>query len=270
MHGDRTRLAQVVGNLLQNAAKFTPTGGRTWVRLEADSSRGEAILSVSDTGSGIAPEMMPHLFAPFAQADTTLDRSKGGLGLGLAIVKGLIEMHGGSVRAASGGSGKGSTFTVTLPLDRAAARAEAAPYRSFTGSTPRRVLVIEDSIDTAESLRVALELSEHVVEVAYSGPEGIEKARAFEPDVVLCDIGLPGMDGYDVARAVRADPEFSSVSLVALTGYARPEDVAKARAAGFDAHLAKPPDVEALEGLLSEIQRRDVTPPSSSSPPARP
>jgi PAS domain S-box-containing protein len=253
VEGDRVRLAQVVGNLLQNAAKFTPRGGRATLSVQADRSRGLAIVTVRDTGAGIRPEMLPRLFRPFTQADVTLDRSKGGLGLGLALVKGLVEMHGGSVTASSGGAGKGAAFTIRLPLDTATARTMPAQHGLGGGAAARRVLVIEDNEDAADTLREVLELDEHVVDVAYTGREGIEKARAFHPDVVLCDIGLPEMDGYEVARAMRADPELGRVALVAVSGYAQPEDVATAREAGFDAHLAKPPSIETLERALTEV-----------------
>jgi two-component system CheB/CheR fusion protein len=201
--------------------------------------------------------MLPRIFEAFAQADTTLDRSKGGLGLGLALVKGLVEMHGGTVSVESGGLGKGAEFTVRFPLEVLGTPA-AAPVRGAASSGgARRVLVIEDNVDAADSLREALELGDHMVEVAYSGAEGIEKARAFGPDVVLCDIGLPGMDGYAVARVMRGDPELSRALLVALTGYALPEDVAKAKAAGFAIHLAKPPSLRKLEELLGQAAARE-------------
>jgi CheY-like chemotaxis protein len=202
---------------------------------------------------------VPRLYHAFSQAEATLDRSKGGLGLGLALAKGLIELHGGTVSVASEGLGKGTAFTITLPVDDCVARATPA-QRGLGGPTaPRRVLVIEDNGDAADTLREVLELENHVVEVAYAGREGIEKARAFHPDVVLCDIGLPEMDGYDVARAMRADPDLGRIPLVAVSGYAQPEDVAMSREAGFDAHLAKPPSVDALERALAEVvsARRD-------------
>jgi two-component system CheB/CheR fusion protein len=249
VNGDRIRLAQVIGNLLQNAAKFTPRGGRTAVSVGVDAARVAAIVRVQDTGCGISPEMLPRLFEPFSQADGTLDRSKGGLGLGLAVVKGLVEMHGGSVRAGSEGVGQGAAFTVTLPLEVAGPIETRRPPAS-AGEATGRVLVIEDNVDAADSLREVLTLSGHEVEVAYRGPEGIEKARQFGPDVVLCDIGLPEMDGYTVARAMRADPKLGRVRLVALTGYAGPEEVAKSKKAGFDAHLAKPPSMDTLERIL--------------------
>ena len=250
--GDRVRLTQVIGNLLQNAVKFTSRGGKATVAVESDAARGEALLTVQDTGSGIEPEMLPRVFHAFTQADSTLDRSKGGLGLGLALVKGLVELHGGSVSVSSDGLGKGAAFTIRLPLDAVAAQAfeERGVGRA---PAPRRVLVIEDNEDAAESLCQVLKLGEHVVDVAYNGREGIEKARAFHPDVVLCDIGLPEMDGYAVARAMRADPELGRVALIAVSGYAQPEDVTMATEAGFDAHLAKPPSIDTLERALVEV-----------------
>ncbi len=248
--GDRTRVAQVIGNLLHNSAKFTQPGGKVTVSVEGNADLRQAIVRVRDTGVGIGPEMLPRVFEAFAQADTTLDRSKGGLGLGLALVKGLVEMHGGTVSVESEGPGKGAGFTIRFPLE--AAELAAGPLRAALGrSDPRRVLVIEDSVDAADSLRELLEFGEHTVEVAYSGVAGIEKAREFLPDVVLCDIGLPGMDGYEVARAMRADPALRETTLVALTGYAAPEDIARSREAGFDSHLAKPPTLEKIEEALA-------------------
>jgi len=250
--GDRTRLSQVIGNLLQNAQKFTSAGGAVSLSVEANSYLRQAVVRVRDTGAGIAREMLPRIFEPFTQADTTLDRSKGGLGLGLALVKGLVEMHGGTVSVSSPGLGRGAEFTVRLPIQAApAAGVEKPAAETGQRGQGRRVLVIEDSLDGAESLRVLFELGGHTVEVAHSGVEGLEKARAFHPDVVLCDIGLPGMDGYAVARVMRREPGLQSVVLVALTGYAAAEDVAKSTAAGFDHHLAKPPSIQRLEQILS-------------------
>ncbi len=248
--GDATRLAQAVGNLLHNAAKFTPRGGTVSVSVSRTAG-GRAEIRVRDDGRGIPRDMLPRLFQPFTQADTSLERSQGGLGLGLALVKGLVELHGGSVRGESDGPHRGAAFTITLPLVAAPGAAASARREAPGERAARRVLVIEDNVDAAESLREVLELSDHVVEVAYSGPEGIEKARAFKPEVVLCDIGLPGMDGYSVARAMSADPAFGRTSLVALSGYAQPEDVARAKAAGFHTHLAKPPHLDALEDVLA-------------------
>ncbi len=211
LEGDSTRLTQVIGNLLQNAAKFTPAGGRVWVSTRRQDER--AILRVCDTGIGIPEEALERLFDPFAQAEATLDRSRGGLGLGLALVKGLVELHGGTVRASSAGSGCGAEFIVSLPL----AGVEETPAEVAV-STPggsrkrRRVLVIEDNLDGARSLVTLLSLAGHEMEMAHSGTEGLERARALKPDLVLCDIGLPGLDGYGVARAIREDPALRDTS----------------------------------------------------------
>ena len=247
--GDPTRLAQMVGNLLQNAVKFTPRGGRTTLSLAREAD--QAVVRVEDTGAGIAPETIEHLFQPFMQAESTLDRSRGGLGLGLALVKGLVELHGGRVGAESEGVGRGAQFTIRLPLEGREASLPVAQRTEARAAGGLRVLVIEDNRDTAESLQEVLELSGHQVEVAFTGPEGIEKARLFAPEVVLCDLGLPGMDGYAVARALRADPGLRSIYLVALSGYASPEDVERSREAGFDRHLAKPPDLDLIERMLA-------------------
>ena len=194
--------------------------------------------------------MLPRLFEPFVQADTSLARTRGGLGLGLALVKGVVEMHGGTVTAHSEGLGTGAEFTIRLPLRESAPVARPSATK-MPRLAPRRVLVIEDNVDAAESLREALEFGEHEIEVAYNGPEGLAKAREFKPEVVLCDIGLPEMDGYAVAKVFRADEALRSTYLVALTGYARPEDGVRAKEAGFDQHLAKPPSMEQLEQVLA-------------------
>ncbi|MBI5510397.1 MAG: GAF domain-containing protein [Deltaproteobacteria bacterium] len=248
--GDRSRLMQVVGNLLNNAAKFTQRGGRTRIVLHRDAQAAQAVIRVRDTGAGIAPEMLPRLFDAFVQADRTLDRSRTGLGLGLALAKGLVEVHGGSIAVHSDGLGQGAEFTIRLPFGEGAPAAATVAGEARTRA-PRRVLVIEDNVDAADSLREALELEDHEVAVAYDGPGGVRMARELRPEVVLCDIGLPGMDGYEVARAFRSDAALRSTHLVALTGYALPEDVAKAKEAGFDAHLAKPPTMEKIEEALA-------------------
>jgi two-component system CheB/CheR fusion protein len=246
---DPTRLVQVIGNLLLNAAKFTEPGGYTTVSVFADQVVGQAVLRVSDTGIGIQPDLLVRLFEPFMQADTSLDRSKGGLGLGLALVKGLVDLHGGDVRAYSEGPGKGSEFVVRLPL----VAEEAVDFEASCGSTRRsgrRVLIIEDNVDAADSLREVLEFDDHEVAVAYTGPDGLAIAREFRPEVVLCDIGLPGMDGFAVARALCADDALGAPFLVALSGYAMPDDLQRAAEAGFKEHLAKPPSPERLQELL--------------------
>ena len=254
VNADRTRLAQVVGNLLQNAAKFTGKGGRAQVSLAVDETAGRAVIRVADTGVGISPELLARLFQPFAQADESMDRSKGGLGLGLALVKGLVELHGGEISVHSQGLGKGTEFVVRLPLDGVLDVKTPTPVDS--SRRIRRVLIIEDQADAAQSLREALELCGHEVQVTDNGPAGLSRAREFRPEVVLCDIGLPGMDGYQVARVFRADESLKDIFLVALSGYALPEDLQRAAEAGFDRHLAKPPRLDQLEELLSSLHRR--------------
>jgi PAS domain S-box-containing protein len=259
INGDRTRLAQVIGNLLQNAVKFCPPGGQTIVSLETDPAGSNALLRIRDTGHGIAPELLNHLFESFVQARSSLDRNKGGLGLGLAVAKGLVELHGGTIRAESDGPNRGATFTIALPLDTATPTHAGTPGEP-AAMRPRRVLVVEDNRDGAEMLRALLELEGHQVELAYDGPAALVMARSFRPDVVVCDIGLPEMNGFDVARALRAEPGPWRPTLVALSGYAQPEDIARGKAAGFDAHLAKPPSIEALTHLLARApMRADAT-----------
>ncbi|HEV3256508.1 MAG TPA: ATP-binding protein [Gemmataceae bacterium] len=247
---DATRVAQVLGNLLHNAAKFTDRGGNVTVRVALDGDRRQAVLSVRDTGTGIEPEMLPCLFDAFAQADRSLDRSKGGLGLGLALVRGLVELHGGEVRAASAGPGRGAEFTVRLsaqPEPAALSNMPAAPTRA---TTRLRILVVEDNRDSADMLRILLELCGYEVAVAHTGPAGVQTAKEWRPDVVLCDIGLPGMDGYGVVGELRRHPATAATRVIAVTGYGTDDDRRKSREAGFDQHLTKPVDPEALERLF--------------------
>ncbi|MHB8127069.1 MAG: response regulator [Desulfitobacteriaceae bacterium] len=253
LNADGARLAQVIGNLLINAAKFTGRGGNTRVSIESDASQQQAIIRVIDTGVGMTPEMLSRLFQPFMQADTTLDRSRGGLGLGLALSKGLVELHGGNIKAYSDGIDKGSEFVVCLPLEETATK-EPSNMRPDIAHRSRRVLIIDDNVDVAETLRELLELNNHEVAAAYDGPEGIAKAREFRPELVLCDIGLPKMNGYDIARAFRQDEALNKIFLVALTGYAMPEDLQQAANAGFDRHLAKPVDLAELEHILAQVR----------------
>ncbi|MBX9582471.1 MAG: CHASE3 domain-containing protein [Gemmataceae bacterium] len=250
--GDRTRLTQVVNNLLANAAKFTDRGGDAAVGLGV--ADGAAVLRVRDTGVGIAPDLLPRVFDAFTQADESLDRSRGGLGLGLALVKGVVELHGGSVRAASPGRGGGAEFTVTLPTtaEPVAPPADAPPPEA--GAKRRlRVLIVEDNRDAADSLRMFLELTGSEVAVAYTGPDGVELARRAAPDLVLCDIGLPGLDGYEVARRIRDEAAGKRPVLVALTGYGEEDDRRRAREAGFDHHFTKPADPAVIERLLGSV-----------------
>jgi PAS domain S-box-containing protein len=246
---DAVRIAQVIANLLSNAAKFTPSGGAATVSLE--SRDGTAVLSVADTGSGIEAAVLPRLFEPFVQADRTLDQAGGGLGLGLALVRGLVELHGGEVTAHSAGRGQGATFVVRLPLAAPGGAGQEDGAPPLAARRRRRVLVIDDDRDVTSGLKLALQIDGHDVAVAYDGAHGIETARTFKPDFVLCDIGMPGLGGYEVARAFRADPGLRDILLVALTGYAQPADRDKAREAGFDEHLAKPADMARIQALLA-------------------
>jgi PAS domain S-box-containing protein len=249
VNADSVRLAQVLTNLLINAMKFTPVGGTTTVSLTSEPD-GHAVLRVADNGAGIDAALLPRLFQPFMQADRTLARSGGGLGLGLVLVKGLVELHGGTVTARSEGTDQGAEFVVRLPMARDGADHTVDAPAARVAGRQRRVLVIDDDRDVAEALCAALSVGGHVIEVAHSGPIGVAKARAFRPDVVLCDIGLPGMDGYDVARVIRADASLRATRLVALSGYAQSADVGKARDAGFDDHLAKPPSIDKVLAIL--------------------
>ncbi|HYH46505.1 MAG TPA: ATP-binding protein [Thermoanaerobaculia bacterium] len=249
VEGDRTQLAQVLLNLLSNARKFTESGGRVDVRGEVDEA-GFAAVRVRDSGIGIEAEMLPQVFEVFSQADVSLERSQGGLGLGLALVQGLVGLHGGVVRAESPGTGKGATFSFALP-QVPAPRAEPWPEPPPRAEHGLRILLVEDNVDAAEMLGELLELSGHQVETAHSGPAGLEAARRFLPEVVLCDIGLPGMDGYEVCRQLRADPVTRGAHLVALTGYGGESDRMQAREAGFDLHLVKPVGPDQLQRLLA-------------------
>ncbi len=248
MDGDAVRLSQVVGNLLSNAAKFASRGGRAEVSV-AREAPGTAVVRVRDDGVGIAPDARKRLFEPFAQAADALERNRGGLGLGLALAKGLVDLHGGTIAAGSGDVGGGTELVVTLPL---LAQQEApSPGRALaTVAGARRVLVIDDDVESAEALRELLALSGHTVDVACDGAEGLRRAAALSPDVILCDVGLPGMSGYDVAAALRATPGAHGL-LVALTGCGSDDCRRRAVAAGFDRQLVKPVSPEQLEQLLA-------------------
>jgi signal transduction histidine kinase/CheY-like chemotaxis protein len=258
MEGDPTRLAQVVGNLLGNAAKFTEPGGQVRVRLVAEPESQSAVLSVRDSGIGIAPTMLLHVFELFTQADQGLDRSRGGLGLGLALVKGLVEQHGGSVWAHSEGPGLGSEFNVLLPTIAAPPAEVAAPSPAPIATGPIRVLVVEDNRDAAETLQDLLELAGCTVALAYSGPQALAIAPEFQPEVVLCDLGLPGMSGYEVGATLRQHPASARAQLIAVSGYGQAEDRERSQAAGFDRHLVKPVDPAELLRLLELTTHQPV------------
>jgi PAS domain S-box-containing protein len=251
--GDATRLAQILDNLLTNALKFTEPDGQVTVTVAAPGP-GEAALVVRDTGAGLEPELRARLFEPFSQADRTLDRTLGGLGLGLAIARGLAELHGGRIRADSPGAGQGATFTVTLPAATEPPALAAGPADAVPVSRRFRVLVVEDNRDAADSLKVLLDALGFQTEVARTGPEGVRLAGSQQPDVVVCDIGLPGMNGYAVAAALRANPATAATRLIALTGYGQEEDQRRAAEAGFDYHMTKPADPAALIRLFSHTR----------------
>ena len=250
VEGDATRLEQVVVNLLTNAAKFTPPHGRIAVRTERRDD--EAVLRICDDGIGLAAEMLPRVFDLFAQGDHGLDRGQGGLGVGLTVVKRLVELHGGRVEAHSDGPGTGAEFVVRLPAATTDEQSSAISPPDVEPTVCARVLIVEDDVDIAEGLEALLELVGHRVRVATDGQSALALARIDRPDVMLIDIGLPGMDGYEVARHVRADDHLTGVRLVALTGYGRDEDRAEALRAGFDRHLVKPLEPDALEAVIAQ------------------
>jgi len=258
LDADPTRLAQVAENLLHNAAKFTGRGGHVAVVLEREGGR--ALLRVRDDGVGIEKEALKTIFKPFVQGERTMNEARGGLGLGLALSKGIVELHGGDLRAFSNGVGKGAEFVVTLPSLRNVVLSPEVPAPRPLG--PLRICIIDDSEDAADTLHDVLELEGHDVQVAKEGQAGIDLVLAVRPDVVLCDVGLPGLDGFEVARRLRAAG--SAATLVALTGHALPEDVLRAQEAGFDFHLAKPTDMDRLDAVLA--QAAGAAPPSENAP----
>ncbi len=253
LDADPVRLAQILGNLLNNAVKYTDEGGHIWLTIER---RGEEVLlCVRDNGMGIVSEMLPRIFDLFTQADRSLDRSQGGLGIGLTLVKRLVEMHGGSISAHSEGPGKGAEFRVRLPVLPRPEGAPVEPQERACQCSPRRrqrVLVVDDNADVADSLALLLELWGHDVRVERDGAAVLSTAATFRPEAMLLDIGLPGMNGYDLARQLRAQPEFRDTLLVALTGYGQPEVRQRSLEAGFDHHLTKPVNPEELRQLLGE------------------
>ncbi|MFL6195503.1 MAG: ATP-binding protein [Thermoanaerobaculia bacterium] len=259
--GDATRLEQVITNLLENAVKYTPDGKAIRLRLAPEGN--EAVLSLRDEGIGIAPDMLPRVFDLFVQGDRDLDRSEGGMGLGLTLVRQLVEMHGGRVTARSEGVGKGSEFQVRLPLVRGPEAVDLP--REAARRTARRILVIEDHEDAREALCTLLELDGHEVEAAEDGRGGLERVDAFQPDLILLDIGLPGLDGYEVARALARHPGRNRMRVVALTGYGQDSDRRRAEEAGFDGHLVKPVEPARLRELIAGIGQVPTAPAPSSS-----
>jgi CheY-like chemotaxis protein len=254
--GDAARLSQVLANLLNNAAKFTPRQGFIWVEVQR--GQGEVRIAIRDSGVGISEDMAPRLFDLFAQAETTLGRSQGGLGIGLTLVRTLVEMHGGSVSVRSGGIGKGSEFVVRLPLLAADAlpTGNRSEPTAAVQSVSRRVLVVDDNVDIADTFKTLIECSGHDVRVVTDGDSALREARAFRPEVMFLDIGLPGRDGYEISRALRQVPELDGLVLIAVTGYGQPEDRSRSREAGFDHHWVKPIDFDELDKLWTTLADR--------------
>lgn len=251
VEGDKTRLSQIIGNLLNNAAKYTPQGGVIEVSLTSDRSR--AIISIADTGIGIPEEHQEEIFDMFAQVDKALERSKEGLGIGLALVKRLVELHRGNI-AVKSATGEGSTFTVEFPLDVSTAETIVTQSVEASLTLPRRVLIVDDNIDGAQALEMFVSILGHEVRTSHNGLDAITLAKEFLPEVVFLDLGLPGLNGYEVARELRKEPSLNATYLVALTGWGSSEDKRKSKEAGFDQHLTKPVDTEEVERLLSEFQ----------------
>jgi CheY-like chemotaxis protein/two-component sensor histidine kinase len=253
LEADLVRLAQVLSNLLVNACKYTEPAGRIWLMAGRDGP--DAVLvRVRDTGIGIAPDLLPHVFDLFVQADRSLARSQGGLGIGLTLVRRLVEMHGGTVTACSPGPGRGSEFVVRLPAlpEGGVDDGRGTPSEDVRRSGPRRrVLVVDDNVDAAESAAMLLRIWGHEVRTVHDGSSVLGVVRDFRPDVVLLDIGLPGMDGYEVARRLRGEPSLAGLVLAAMTGYGQDEDRRKSREAGFDVHLTKPLNPDTLEAFIS-------------------
>jgi PAS domain S-box-containing protein len=253
LEGDPTRLAQVVANLLNNSAKYTDQGGR--IELSAYRTGDEAIVRVRDNGIGLGPEMLPRVFDLFAQDDRSLDRSQGGLGIGLTLVRSLILHHGGEITVDSPGPGLGSEFIVRLPVlqaDGVSVPDEEPPVSTESPGRTRRVLVVDDSQDSARSLARVLKIWGHDVQIAHDGPQALQASRAGSFHVILLDIGLPGMDGYQVAEQLRRQLGPGGPALIALTGYGQKGDLARSRGVGFDDHLVKPVDLDRLKALLGD------------------
>ncbi len=240
--GDAGRLAQVISNLLSNAAKFTDKGGRITLALSREGE--EAVIRVRDNGIGIPPEHLDRLFDMFVQLDTSIERSRDGLGIGLTLVKRLVELHGGSIQAHSDGPGRGSEFVVRLALQKAAVNTQQLPESPpvAAASVARRVLVVDDSRDAAESLEMLLAFEGHEVFKAYDGSDAVKTAERVRPDVILMDIGLPIVNGYEACRRIRAQPWGAAIVMVAITGWGQEDDREQSRLAGFDLHLVKPFD----------------------------
>jgi CheY-like chemotaxis protein/two-component sensor histidine kinase len=256
VHADPVRLAQVFSNLLNNAAKYTDRGGR--IALVGWRNGDLVSISIKDNGIGIASEVLPRIFDMFSQASPALQRSQGGLGIGLSLVKGLVELHGGRITAASEGPAKGSEFTVQLPIAAAGngGSPESAGPTESTSPARRRILIVDDLRDSADSLSRLMRLRGHETQTAYDGEEAIAMAQAMRPDAVLLDIGMPKMNGYDVCRQIRLQPWGKQILMIAVTGWGQEEDRRRTEEAGFDHHLVKPVDPAVLVRLLTANARQ--------------
>jgi signal transduction histidine kinase len=251
LEADPSRLVQVLANLLTNAAKYTDEGGQIW--LTAERQGDEVVIKVRDTGIGIPADLLPRLFDPFTQEERLPDRAQGGLGIGLSLVRSLVDLHGGRVQATSAGRGQGSEFMLHLPVLKEMPPATAEGKEPVGGgqAPAHRILVVDDNKDAAQSLSLLLKLSGYDVHTAHDGPAALEAARAYAPEIVLLDIGLPRMNGLEVARRLRQDLGLKDILLVALTGYGQEEDRRRSQEAGFNAHLVKPVDLDELHELLA-------------------
>ena len=255
VEADRVRLQQILENVLLNAAKYTNPGGQ--IEVNASAEDGFAVIRVRDNGIGIPAEKLAHVWDLFVQVDESPDRIRKGLGIGLALVKDLVRRHGGSVEAASDGLGKGSTFTIRMPLAQAPARGEPRPQpAAVQSSAGKRVLIVDDNIDAAETLAMMLELLGQQTRQAHEGMGAIQAAQDFQPELIFMDIGLPGLSGHEVASKLRGELGMRDTFIVALSGYGTEEDRRKSMRAGFDSHVVKPLDPSALPEILAQADRR--------------
>ncbi|MDE3059879.1 MAG: response regulator, partial [Pseudomonadota bacterium] len=253
INGDATRLSQLFGNLLSNAAKYTDPGGR--IEINAHAKEDEAVIRVHDNGIGIPPDKLDYIFDMFAQVDNSIERAQGGLGIGLTLVRNIAELHGGRIEAHSAGCNKGSEFIVRLPVLKPSQKEmeENVPNPITPSSNRYRVLVVDDNEASAKTLGWMLEMLGHEVKLALDGPSAIETAHVYRPDIVLLDIGLPDMNGYEVCAAMRSDPALEHTAFIAQTGWGQEQHLQRSKEAGFDYHLIKPISIKALQEQIEKI-----------------